>query len=170
MLLLVSGLPGTGKSAVAARLALDMQGVHLSVDEVEDAMLGAGLPRDRTTGVAAYEAVRAAAEQNLALGHSVVVDAVNDNAAARSTWHSAAERTHVLLRFVHLTPPPPQEHQRRLTTRRRGLVHVPEPTWEQVEARALIYEAWGDECLSVDSGQPLEAVVGEIHRRLNGAT
>lgn len=166
MLLLVSGLPGTGKSAVAVRLAQDMRSVHLSVDEVEDAMLGAGLPRDWTTGVAAYEAVRAAAEQNLALGHSVVVDAVNDSAAARSTWHSAAERSHVVLRFVHLIPPPTQEHQRRLTTRRRSLVHVPEPTWEQVQARAAIYEPWVGECFSVDSAQPLEAVVREIHRRL----
>ena len=63
MLLLVSGLPGTGKSTVAARLARDLRAVHLSVDEIEEAMLGADLPRDRTTGVAAYEAVRAAAEQ-----------------------------------------------------------------------------------------------------------
>ena len=167
MLLLVSGLPGTGKSAVAGRLARRMRGVHLSVDEVEDAMLGAGLPRDRTTGVAAYEAVRAAAEQNLALGHFVVVDAVNDSAAARSTWIGAAERTDTVLRFVHLTPPPTQEHLRRLRTRRRSLVHVPEPTWEQVQSRAAIYEPWGGGCLNVDSAQPLEAVVREIHRRLN---
>ncbi len=85
MLLLVSGLPGTGKSAVVVRLAQAVRGVHLSVDEAEDALLGAGLPRDWTTGVAAYEVARAAAEQNLALGHCVVVDAVNDGAAARST-------------------------------------------------------------------------------------
>lgn len=169
MLLVVSGLPGTGKSAVAARLAQDVRGVHLSVDEVEDALLGAGLPHDRTTGVAAYEAVRAAAEQNLALGHSVVVDAVNDSAAARSTWRRAAERTHVVLRLVHLTPPPSQEHQRRLAMRRRSLVHVPEPTWEQVQARAALYEPWGGEFLSVDSAQPLAAVVSEIHRRLTSA-
>lgn len=58
------------------------------MDEVEDAMLVLACPRDRTTGVAAYEAVRAAAEQNLVLGHSVVVDALNDSAAARSTWHA----------------------------------------------------------------------------------
>ena len=167
MLLLVSGLPGTGKSTVAARLARGLRAVHLSVDEIEEAMLGADLPRDRTTGVAAYEAVRAAAEQNLALGHSVVVDAVNDSAAARSTWRSAAERTHVVLRLFYLTPPPTQEHQRRLTTRRRSLVHVPEPTWEQVQARAAIYEPWGVEYLSVDSAQPLDEVVSEIHRRLD---
>ncbi|MDQ1699643.1 MAG: hypothetical protein QOG34_1506, partial [Frankiaceae bacterium] len=67
-----------------------MQGVHLSIDAVEDALLGAGLARDQTTGIAAYEAVRAAAEQNLLLGRLVIVDAVNDTTAARRTWTNAA--------------------------------------------------------------------------------
>ena len=62
MLIVVSGLPGTGKSTVAAALAGHINAVHLSVDDAEDALLGAGLPPGFRTGVAAYEAVRAAAK------------------------------------------------------------------------------------------------------------
>lgn len=92
MLIVISGLPGTGKSTVAAAVADELDGVHLSVDLIEDALLGAGLPRSRQTGVAAYEAVRAAAEQNLAAGRTVVVDAVNDSEAARDTWRRVTVR------------------------------------------------------------------------------
>ena len=62
MLIVVSGLPGTGKSAVAEAVAAELGAVQLSIDVVEDALLGAGLPFSWQTGVAAYEAVRAAAE------------------------------------------------------------------------------------------------------------
>jgi len=92
MLIVISGLPGTGKTAVAAGVAARLRAVHLSIDTVEDAMLGAGLAPGWQTGVAAYEATRAAAEQNLALGRDVVVDAVNDSEPARQTWRRAAER------------------------------------------------------------------------------
>ena len=99
MLVVVSGLPGTGKSTVAVALARQVRAVHLSIDEVEEAMLGAGLPPTFATGVAAYEAVRAAVEQNLALGHHVVVDAVNEkglprdrNAQRGSAFQDASDR------------------------------------------------------------------------------
>ena len=48
--------PATGKSAVALAVAEHLHAVYLSIDPVEDAMLGAGLPAGWTTGVAAYEA------------------------------------------------------------------------------------------------------------------
>lgn len=92
MLIVISGLPATGKTTFAAALAQHTSAVHLSVDAVEDALLRAGQDPGWITGVAAYEAVGAAAQQNLALGHVVVVDAVNDSEAARQTWRDAAGR------------------------------------------------------------------------------
>ena len=90
MLLVVSGLPGTGKTAVARAVADRLTAVHLSIDPVENAMLGAGAEKGWTAGVSAYEAVRAMAEDNLTRGLTVVVDAVNDSEAARDTWRRAA--------------------------------------------------------------------------------
>ncbi|MDQ1686037.1 MAG: hypothetical protein QOC82_2774 [Frankiaceae bacterium] len=169
MLLVVSGLPGTGKSAVAAALAREMQGVHLSIDAVEDALLGAGLARDQTTGIAAYEAVRAAAEQNLLLGRLVIVDAVNDSTAARRTWTNAAAATGAAVRFIVLDAPPEAEHQRRLANRARGLTHVAEPTWEEVQARAASFEPWDDGCVRINSGQPVDAILRDIRATLGGS-
>src|SRR4051794_7903574 len=90
LLVVVSGLPGTAKSAVAGVLARRLGAPHLSIDVVEEALLAAGCPSGWTTGVAAYEAVGALAAENLALGLPVVVDAVNDSDAARQTWRTAA--------------------------------------------------------------------------------
>ncbi|WP_203923943.1 AAA family ATPase [Rugosimonospora africana] len=163
---MISGLPGTGKTAVAAGVAARLGAVHLSIDTAEDAMLGAGLPPGWETGVAAYEVTRAAAEQNLALGRDVVVDAVNDSEPARSTWRHAAERAAVALRFVVLTCSDRTEHRRRLESRRRGLRHLPEPTWEKVESRAAAYEPWTDDHVLIDTSAPLETVVEAVYRRL----
>lgn len=166
VLVVISGLPGTGKTAVAAGIASRLRALHLSIDSAEDAMLGAGLPSGWATGVAAYEVTRAAAEQNLALGWDVVVDAVNDSEPARQTWRQAAERAAVTLRFVLLTCSNQQEHRRRLESRRRGLRHLPEPTWDDVASRASAYEPWTDHPVVIDTNAPLETIIETTYRQL----
>jgi predicted kinase len=168
MIVVISGLPGVGKSAVATDLAGRLSAVHLSIDPVEDALLGAGLPAGWQTGVAAYEATRASAELNLALGRVVVVDAVNDSEPARATWRVAAERAGVLAVFVLLTCEDEVEHRRRLEGRSRGFGRLPEPTWPEVVERMATYEPWGEaECLVVDTAQPLPVVVEEVARHVD---
>jgi predicted kinase len=163
VLLVVSGLPGTGKSAVAAGLAARLGAVHLSIDPIEDALLGAGLPRSWETGVAAYEAARVMAEQNLGLGRAVVVDAVNDSEPARQTWRTAAAHAGAGLVFVLLVLDDEAEHRRRLAGRVRALTHVPEPPWDEVRARSAAYEPWApDGCLRVSAERPVDEVVGEV--------
>jgi predicted kinase len=168
VLIVISGLPGTGKTAVAAALAARMGAVHLSIDPIEDALLGAGLPRSWETGVAAYEAARVMAEQNLALGTSVLVDAVNDSGPARETWRTAAANTEATLAFVLLTLDDEAEHRRRLDGRVRELTHVPEPSWADVLRRAAAYAPWADgACLRVDAKRSVDEVVLELMGRLS---
>ena len=169
MLVVISGLPGTGKSAVAAGLAARWGAVHVSIDPIEDALLGAGLPPGWQTGVAAYEAARAVAGQNLALGLTVLVDAVNDSEPARDTWRAAAAATGSDLVFVVLALDDAVEHRRRLETRARDVAHVPEPSWEDVIARAAAYAPWAeDECVRLDARRPVEELVMELAGRLTG--
>lgn len=166
MLIVISGLPATGKTTLATALSREVGAMHLSVDTIEDALLGAGLAPGWTTGVAAYEAAGAAAEQNLGLGHLVVVDAVNDSDAARETWRAAARRAGAVLRFVLLTPPPESEHQQRLLGRERGLERVAEPSWSEVLDRAGSFEAWPDEPLVLSSAESLDVLVARVTAEL----
>lgn len=162
VLVALSGVPGTGKSTVADAVAALTGAVRLSVDDVEEALLGAGLAPGWETGVAAYEAVRAAATQNLRAGLGVVVDAVNDSAPARETWRRAAADAGAWLFCVLLTPPAPTSHQARLAGRSRGLVLVGEPSWEQVVSRMHGYEPWPDVDLELDSGEPVAALAERV--------
>lgn len=92
-LIAISGLPGIGKTSVAEIAAVRTASVHLSIDVVEEAILASGLPAGWQVGVAAYEATRAMAEQNLRLGLNILIDAVNDSEEARETWRAAGEPT-----------------------------------------------------------------------------
>jgi predicted kinase len=150
-LIVVAGLPGVGKTAVAAAVAKQLDAVHLSVDPVEDAMLSCGIPGGWNAGVAAYEAVRTMAEANLALGRVVVVDAVNDSDAARATWLQAAGNTGVPLVCAVLTCTDTDEHRRRLEGRSRRFTHVREPSWSQVASRSRNFAPWDGEHLLVDT-------------------
>ena len=75
-LILVSGLPGSGKSTVAEAQSRALSLPVFSIDPIEAAMWRGGLAR-ADTGIAAYEVAIALAGEHLRLGHSVIVDAVN---------------------------------------------------------------------------------------------
>ena len=150
-LVVLSGLPGVGKTRASMLVAGGIRAVHLSIDTVEEAILGCGLPAGWRVGVASYEVARVMAELNLGLGHDVVVDAVNDSEEMRQTWRNASQTTDAALLFVHLIMSDPEGHRSRLEGRDRGFTHVPEPQWEQVSSRAAGYPPWADVHLELDT-------------------
>jgi len=153
----MAGLPGSGKSAVAEDLARALDCAVLSVDPVEAAMWRSGVDRDQPTGLAAYVVVEALAAEQIALGHDVVVDAVNAVEPARDQWRQLAERTGALLRFIEVRCSDEREHRRRLEARERGLGDFREPSWESVQERRAGFSEWSDERLVLDSMLPREA-------------
>ena len=74
MLIVLGGLPGVGKSALARSLAQRIGAVLLRIDPIEQAMRNAGLI---VSGPQGYLAVRDHSQDNLRMGQTVVVDAVN---------------------------------------------------------------------------------------------
>lgn len=151
MLVAMVGLPAAGKSAVAEDLARALGCAVLSVDPVEAALWQAGVDRDQPTGLAAYQVVELLAAEQLALGHDVIVDAVNAVEPARNQWRSLAARTGAALRFIEVHCSSEAEHRRRLAARVRNLDGFPEPTWDYVQATQAGFEHWSDERLVLDS-------------------
>ncbi|HEY6747252.1 MAG TPA: ATP-binding protein [Mycobacteriales bacterium] len=161
MLIQICGLPGTGKSTLAARLADRRPVVLLRIDAIEAAMWRNGLTPDQT-GVAAYSVAHSIALPHLERGHTVVADAVSAVGAARQGWSGTAEHAGVPLRVIETVCPDPVEHRRRVTTVTSDLPGFPLPTWEQVQTVAERYEPRDDERLVVDTRRDPEACVQEV--------
>ncbi|AAF10196.1 hypothetical protein DR_0609 [Deinococcus radiodurans R1 = ATCC 13939 = DSM 20539] len=87
MLLVLSGIPGTGKSTLARELSRRLGAVYLRVDTVEAALLNAGHAGITVEG---YATAYAVAADNLALGLNVVADCVNPVAETREAWAEVA--------------------------------------------------------------------------------
>ena len=147
----MAGLPAAGKSSVAEGLASALSSPVVSVDPIEAALLRAGIERSQPTGLAAYLAAEAVADGLLALGQTVVVDAVNAVEPARQQWRALAGRRRVRLAFIEVVCSSADLHRRRLEARERGLAGLPEPTWAEVQRRRAECEPWDDRRLVLDS-------------------
>jgi predicted kinase len=84
-LIVLSGLPGSGKSVLAEGLSRSLSVPVFSIDPIEAAMWRGGLAKAQT-GIAAYDVAIALADEHLRLGHSVIADAVNPVEAPRAAW------------------------------------------------------------------------------------
>jgi predicted kinase len=161
MLIVLSGLPATGKTALAAAVARELGAVLLSVDPVDSALASVGAGETEIPGLAAYAVVGALAEQNLELGATVVVDAVNAVGEAKTHWIELARRCDARLLAVETVLTDGDLHRERLAGRVRDLA-IAEPTWEAVVLRRDEWVAWPFAPLVVDAAEPLEANVGRV--------
>jgi predicted kinase len=73
MLIVFSGLPGTGKTTIARELACRIGAVYLRIDVIEQALRDAGM----LPGASGYGVANALALSNLTVGHTVIADCVN---------------------------------------------------------------------------------------------
>lgn len=149
-LIVMAGLPGSGKSSVAEALGQLLDRAVLSVDPIEAAMWRSGIPQSMT-GIAAYHVAEAIAEENLRLGLSVIIDAVNPVDAARDGWVGLAARREVGMMFVECECPDLGLHRDRITRRRRGIDGMAEITWDEVEARRREYQPWSHDRIVLDT-------------------
>ena len=160
-LMLVSGLPGSGKSTVADGLSRSLLIPVFSIDPIEAAMWRNGIARDQT-GIAAYEVAAALADEQLRLGHSVIVDAVNPIEAPRQGWRNLAAKYRADLKIIECVCVNETTHRQRIETRIRNIEGVPEIPWSRVLERRAEYEPWTDERLTLDtSDDPPEQLLAD---------
>ena len=138
LLVVLAGRPGTGKTTLARRISTALGAVYLRVDAIETAVVRFGLARP-PVGPIGYGVAHELAAANLALGHPVVVDAVNPVPEARAGWPQLAGAALVVLETV---VPDEGEHRRRVEQRRPDLADQRVPTWAEVANGD--YEAWDE--------------------------
>ena len=160
MIIVLSGLPGTGKSAIADGIGRALRLSVLSVDPIESAIVGAGIDRSFETGLAAYVVAEAVADRNLAGGLDVVIDAVNAVEPARDTWRALARRHESRLVLIECVLSDRTVHAARLAQRDRGLA-IPEPSWDDVERRRAEWTSWPEPHLTLNALDSVEVNVAK---------
>jgi predicted kinase len=162
MLVIFSGLPGVGKTAIARELARTIGAVHLRIDSIEQVLRGAGY---RVEGEG-YAVAYAVAADNLRAGRTVIADCVNPWPLTRGAWRSVAERAGVAAVDVEILCSDAGEHRRRVESRQPDIAGHVLPTWRDVVERD--YHAWDRERLVVDTAaSDVAASVRAIVARLS---
>ena len=150
MLIVLGGLPGVGKSAIAAAVARRLRAAWLRIDVIEVAIARAlNLPQEGDIGPVGYVVAYDLARSNLALGVTVVADSVNGVAETRAAWRAAAADAGAACLEVEVVCSDVAEHRRRVEGRLTDPAALSPPNWAEVEARH--YEPWPDAQLRLDT-------------------
>ena len=131
MLLQLSGVPGTGKSTLARRLAAGLDLVVLDKDVVMSSLLADDEPL-ANAGRASYSCLLALAANLLSQGHDVVLDSPCRYPSLLESGRALAAAAGVSYRLVELWADDPAALLPRLTARdhRQSQVTPAVPEWE----------------------------------------
>ncbi len=163
LLLVLSGLPGAGKTTLARALAPRLNAVHIRIDTIEQALLSVhGAALGGEVGEAGYRIAYALAADQLQLGHHVIADSVNPLAATRKAWHAVARNAAAQVVDVEVLCSHPAEHRARVEARGADIAGQALPSWRAVQTRA--YEPWpAESCLRVDTAaRSVEQAVADL--------
>lgn len=167
VLVSLAGLPGVGKSTIAAALSRESGAVFLRIDEIETA-IGTANPDWTFRGPEAYHIAAALAASNLALGHDVIVDSYNPWPVTRAIYRDAAARAGARHLGVEIRCSDAVIHRRRVETRKADIPGQTLPDWEDVSGRP--FEPWDDADLSLDAARvPVEGAVEAIRASMREA-
>lgn len=174
-LVLVTGLPGSGKTSLARRIAAELAAAVVGHDVV-------------MAGLRAYPSVWAAMRQldqldfrsvgwtvmgNLALAElrehrSVILDGVA-RPPEIERCRQIAQQAGCPSLVVLCSPPEQQEHRARIVGRTRDIPNWPELTWEDVVRTQSTWEVPRDVDLLIDSSRSIEESVHSVRSRCSAS-
>ena len=148
VLVVIGGLPATGKSTIATVLAGQTATPYIRVDRIEQAIVDWS-PLSHPLGPVGYAVAHELAQEQLRLGLDVIVECVNPVAVTRDGWLGTAAAAGAVLVEVEVICSDKAEHRRRVETRTSDVEGLAKPTWMAVVERE--YEPWTRERLVIDS-------------------
>lgn len=152
VLVSVGGLPATGKTTIARRLAAVLRGAYVRVDTIETAISEAEGRFGDTNGwelPPGYLVGYKIAADQLYNGIDVVAESVNPLEVTRDAWRDAGLEAGARVVEVEVVCSDAVEHRRRATERVLDIPNLTKPSWQQIRNRE--YHHWQRDRLVVDT-------------------
>lgn len=140
-LIILAGLPGTGKTTLGRKLSRRLNYFYLRIDCIEAPFA----LRNSKAGQygEGYEALINLAYENLILDHNVIIDTVNPLHISRKMFSQLAERTKAETIQFEIKTKNSFIHRSRVENRTSDIDSLNVPTWSDVIKRE--YEEWDTE-------------------------
>jgi predicted kinase len=159
-LIVLVGLPGTGKSFFSARLAQRMEAAILESDALRKALFSSPSYSWEESAYL-FSVIHKLIEQLLRQGMSVILDATNLAESAREHLYEIAERCKARLILVRTTAPPGLVHAR---LDGRGATHASrsDADWSVYQKMAHGVERIRRPHFTVDTSRDIEPVINRV--------
>lgn len=152
VLISIGGLPATGKSTIARRVAGLLGAAYVRVDTIETAIgrsEGSHAATNQWLLPPGYVVGYDLAGEQLGLGLDVVAESVNAFAETRDAWREVATNGNARLIEVETVCTDPAEHRRRAEHRTVDIDDLTLPTWQEILDRE--YHPWTRDRLIIDT-------------------
>lgn len=152
-LIVFSGLPGTGKSAIAEAVGRKLGIPVFAKDWLEGSLLNSNVisgDKKNDLGWVGYNLLTTLAERQLILGQSVILDSVASTESIRREWKGLSSRYNSDWRVIECICSDITLHQERLKGRQRGIPGWHELEWSDVERVRSYYALWDEDRLVLD--------------------
>lgn len=167
-LIVVSGLPRTGKTRLAEGLSTELEIPAFSVAWVLGALAGFGVLEQPDRGARAYSIITALMEHRLRLGESAIADGMVGSEEVRTRWIELADAYGAEVRVIECVCWDPTVHRARVEARDEQIPGWPDPDWDHVQGMRERYEPWAEERLVLDSVLPYERNLLAARRFVQG--
>ncbi len=161
-LIVLSGLPGSGKSRLAESIGRDLSIPVFARDWLEAAIVASDLdfPTKKDTfpnlaGVG-INLLSTLAERQLTTGQSAILDSTASTESIRDNWRRLARNHDAAFVGIHCVCSNEEIHKNRLENRDRAIPSWYELEWSQVQDAASRFESWTTDHLVVDSILPFD--------------